>query len=920
MATDFEHKMVALTAAFLGKLSDKVRELEFAAAPIGEPADGVAVGKSLRAVQDLAHRLAGSAGTYGFSNIGHTARNLELLCQSLLEAPDSMASGDLAQVDELLSLMAEQAETATFSALAQPQIVTDLPRRAVEGAAAVKSKNLILVDDDAEQSQLLDQLLTNFGYTVRVLENPAELGQVAQEFEPDAVIMDIMFPGDRDAGLTTINRLRQDHLLDCPVIFVSVREDFPARLEAIRGGSDGYIVKPIEINILIEMLGRLTEEGDRAPFRVLIVDDDSDLTEYCRVVLEDAGLDVSVVNDPLLAAEEMIRYGPDVIVLDIEMPDCDGFELAKVIRQMGDVYLQIPILYLTAHDDISNQVLAMRTGSEDFIAKPINAERLVTSIIARSERARVLKALYQRLRSGEERFGSITQSANEAVVSANSLGLVLSWNPSAERIFGFSKRDIIGKPITMLVPQHLRQAHLQGFKRFCDGDNGKIIGSTVELLGLRKDGIEFPMDLSLSSWKSQGDIFFAATMRDITERKEIEAALHNAKKEADKANQAKSEFLSAMSHELRTPLNAILGFGQLLQFNPKEPLSETQDSSVNLILKGGSHLLELINDILDLARIEAGKVELSIEDVSILSVVEDSLSLVSELAANRNIAIDIDQPVEKIDRIRADFTRIKQVLLNLLSNAIKYNRDDGKVTIRLQQSGSYYQRISIIDSGMGIAENLRGDLFKPFNRLGAESTDIEGTGIGLVVCKQLVESMGGHIGMESQVGIGSTFWFELPSSSGQNTTGRRINQQANSADPRDQVTDAPGATENLGQNLMLYVEDNPSNLQLMEMIVSRIDGLSLISAHSAELGIELARSRHPDIIILDINLPGMDGFKALEILNSDEETRDIPVLALSAAATRRDIEKGEAAGFARYMTKPMEIQNVIEAINQHLVN
>ena len=916
MATEIQNKLAAMTAAFLARLTDKVGELAEAASPLDDIASSGAdaISIALTTVQGLAHKLAGSAGTYGFGNIGHTARNLELLCQALLEQTDTITEQELSPFRDLLALMAKQAENAASSGMTQPNRIVSIPDVLVEQESSREIRKLVLVDDDTEQSQFLEQLLTNFGFSVRVLDHPSALESVVQQDQPDAVIMDIMFPDDRDAGLTTVNRLRDDKTLQCPVIFISGREDFPARLKAIRGGADGYVVKPVNINDLVATLNRLIAESDRPPFRVLIVDDDEEMTDFCQVVLEGAGLQASVVNDPMIATEEMLRFGPDVILLDIEMPGCNGFELAATIRQMGDRHLQTPILYLTAHNEVSNQMQAARSGSEDFIAKPVDPERLITSVLARSERSRILRGLFERLRAGEERFGSITRSANEAILSANSLGLVLSWNPSAQRIFGYKAREILGKPLTVLIPERYRQSHEEGFKRVCDGGKPKIVGKTVQLFGLRKDGTEFPLDLSLSSWESGGELFFAATMRDITERKETEAALKHAKDEADLANKAKSEFLSSMSHELRTPLNAILGFGQLLQFNPKEPLTESQGSSVDLILKGGNHLLELINDILDLARIEAGKVNFSIESIEVSAVIGECLSLVSSMAERKGVSVEIVKTEAGSGLFETDFTRIKQVMLNLLSNAIKYNRDDGKVTIRIDDTGTGFQRISVIDTGFGIPPESQGDLFKPFNRLGAEKTGIEGTGIGLVVCKQLVESMHGKIGMESKDGAGSTFWFEMPSSAIQQN---RLEDAL--ADETETATAPPeSASPKEGMGLMLYVEDNPSNLHLMEMIVSRVDDLTLISAHTAELGIELSRSRRPDIIILDINLPGMDGYQALKKLKEYEETKDIPVLALSAAATRRDVEKGAAAGFARYMTKPMQVKEVIAAINEHI--
>ena len=916
MTTDIQNKLAAMSAGYLAKLPDKIQELEQAAASIWENAgkNPDAVADGLAVVQALSHKLAGSSGTYGFQNIGHSARNLELACQALLESSDDDIAKELDQIRALMMLIGEQVKTGSDPALNKLESNFDFPDAVVDPIGNGKSNKLVLVDDDPEQSRFLQQLLTNFGYSVRLLTHPSLLKSMLQEEQPDAVIMDIMFPDARDGGLDTINALREEKILNCPVNFISVREDFSARLKSIRGGSDGYIVKPININEIVEMLGRLISESERPPFRVLVVDDDEEMTGFCKVVMEEAGLVTSVVNNPLEATEEMINFNPDVIVLDIEMPECSGFELAAVIRQMGDAFLQIPILFLTAHDENTNQMQAARAGSEDFITKPVDPERLLTSVIARSERSRILKSLYQRLRSGEERFGSITRSANEAVISANSKGLVLSWNPSAEKIFGYRKREILGKQLTMLIPGEYREAHVAGFNRVAEGGKSKIVGKTVGLTGLKKDGTEFPMDLSLTSWKSEGEIYFAATMRDITERKETEAALKRAKEQADKANKAKSDFLSSMSHELRTPLNAILGFSQMLQFNPKEPLTEIQTKSVDLIMKGGEHLLELINDILDLAKIESGKIDLSIENIKIMTIIEECVVLVSDMADRKNISIDVIGAEGDIPLIMADFTRIKQVLLNFLSNAIKYNRDDGKVTISIGNPGNGLLRVSIVDTGYGISESLIGDLFQPFNRLGAETSGIEGTGIGLVVCKQLIESMQGRLGVESEKNTGSTFWFEMPCSS----VFEDMLSSTITAETEQQKDVATGIPEK--QAVILYVEDNPSNLRLMEMIVSRVEGLSLISSHTAELGIEMARSQRPDLIVLDINLPGMDGFEALENLKKYDETKNIPVMALSAAATKRDIEKGNAAGFARYLTKPMQVPEVLGVFNELLAD
>ncbi|MCK5444365.1 MAG: PAS domain-containing protein [Rhodospirillaceae bacterium] len=396
---------------------------------------------------------------------------------------------------------------------------------------------------------------------------------------------------------------------------------------------------------------------------------------------------------------------------------------------------------------------------------------------------------------------------------------------------------------------------------------------------------------------------------DVTNRKAAEEGMRLAKEEADQANSAKSDFLSSMSHELRTPMNAILGFGQMLEYNPKEPLTGAQKESVDHIMKGGQHLLELINDVLDLAKIESGKTDLSIEDISISEILDECLSLITPMADARGIKIIVEDGVSKSGHIRADHTRFKQSLLNLMSNAVKYNREKGSITIDCKPTLDDMLHISVTDTGEGISSDDFEDLFAPFNRLSAENSDIEGTGIGLTITKQLIERMNGHIGVRSEVGKGSTFWIKLPLAEEKHF---------------DTVASGPKALDQVVKQLpdisgtVLYVEDNPANLQLMELIIDRVDGLSMISAHNAELGIELAKSKKPNLIILDINLPGMDGFQALKRLTALEEIKNTPIIALSANATSKDIEKGIKAGFRKYLTKPILVEEVVDTIKELL--
>ena len=513
---------------------------------------------------------------------------------------------------------------------------------------------------------------------------------------------------------------------------------------------------------------------------------------------------------------------------------------------------------------------------------------------------------------------AILTSANFSLIATDENGIVQLFNVGAERMLGYTAAEVVNRisPSAMHDPEEvLARARALSVEQQTEIEPGfqalafkasRGIEDIYDLTYICKDGSRFPAIISITALRDDygAIIGYLLIGTDNSVRKQVESELNQAMAAAHKANQAKSDFLSSMSHELRTPLNAILGFAQLMESGMPAPTT-LQKRNLDRILKAGWYLLELINEILDLSLIESGKVILSREPVSLAEVMLECRNMIEPQATTRGITMSF--PV--FDRpcfVTADRTRIKQVLINLLFNAVKYNRPNGSVDVRFTVEPENTIRIRVFDTGAGLAPAQLAQLFQPFNRLGKEAGVEEGTGIGLVVTKRLVELMGGSIGVESRVGEGSMFWIDMKLSAAPRLVPEE--SDAGRAPPRQTAPDAPSRT-------VLYVEDNPANLELVEELVARRPDLKLLSAPDAETGLALVRSRNPEVILMDINLPGISGIEAMRILRADPATAHIPVVALSANAVPRDIERGLAAGFFSYLTKPIKVVQFMDALD-----
>ncbi|MDO3385139.1 PAS domain-containing protein [Gilvimarinus sp. SDUM040013] len=398
----------------------------------------------------------------------------------------------------------------------------------------------------------------------------------------------------------------------------------------------------------------------------------------------------------------------------------------------------------------------------------------------------------------------------------------------------------------------------------------------------------------------------SGTNMDITDIKRAEERVIKAKELAEKANRAKSDFLSSMSHELRTPLNAILGYAQLFEYD--ENLQESHKENIREIRSAGEHLLKLINDVLDLAKIESGAMSTVLQPVLVSRLLVDCFTLVQPQADARGIYLHSDFSGLENTCVAADQVRLKQALLNLMSNAIKYNKVGGEVKVSLSATTDNYLRIEVQDTGLGIDDARRDEVFQPFNRLNAEMSKVEGSGVGLVITKQLVEMMQGRIDFSSEVGSGTCFWLELQKT-GEAEDARTLTAASDNFD-----TGLKLKVE--GNYRVLYIEDNLTNIRLLQHFFSYSDNFQLEVYEEPYQGIFHARQSRPDLIVLDINLPGLDGYDVLSVLQSDPATRDIPVVGLSANVMSIDIEKGRAAGFYEYLTKPLQIAHMVDVLNR----
>ena len=513
-------------------------------------------------------------------------------------------------------------------------------------------------------------------------------------------------------------------------------------------------------------------------------------------------------------------------------------------------------------------------------------------------------------------YRELFEFAPVAYHEIDAAGTLRRVNQTECRMLGYTREEMVGKPVWQFVAADQQEQSREAVRRKVTGEEPP---APFERDFLRRDGGYLILEIYDSLiYNRTGQVTGIRSVlldvtdrrlaeqllaNEVTERERLTVALRRSKEEAEKANRAKSEFLSRMSHELRTPLNAILGFAQLLEMSA---LDRDKREAVAQILKAGQHLLGLINEVLEISRIEAGRLSLSPEPVLISTAIQETLDLLTPMAVRRNILLRDEGGAERRRYVMADQQRLKQVLLNLISNAIKYNGDDGTVTIASEEIDGSRMKIKVRDTGPGIKPESLSKLFTPFERLGAEQTGVEGTGLGLALSKRLLEMMGGSIGVENNPDRGATFWMELPV----------VQDPVTHLETAMPVASTPiRPAQQQRQRIVLYVEDNLSNITLIEHIIVHRPHVKLVAAMQGRLGLDLAREHRPDLILLDLHLPDISGEDVLYALRQEPALQNTPIIVISADATSGRIERLQSMGVLDYLPKPLDIKRFLQLLD-----
>ena len=683
--------------------------------------------------------------------------------------------------------------------------------------------------------------------------------------------------------------------------------------------------------MVIQKIEQGQEKDELNYMRILIVDDEADIRDSLKDILE-LEIDNCVIDlaSNVEDAKELAKNNkPDIALLDIKIGQDNGLDLIPVLKSL---YPNMSFIMMTAYRDNEYTVKAVRFGANEYLYKPIKPNDLIQTINRLLQNQKIKREKV----NADRRFHTLFEQSTQWLFLLSNEGVLIDVNKTAMGFITEDKTSVIARSFcdspwyaSSLNAKDIIKSGLREVKA------GNLFNAELRVVDNNQKELIFDYFMKPVFDIEQNIYQIIVECRDISERKKSEGEIkalnetlelrvkertfeleqsmlllkeenkerQRAEEKAYKASEAKSDFLSRMSHELRTPMNAILGFGQMLQLD-LDKLDESQQASVQEIMNAGEHLLSLLNEVLDLTAIEAGQLEVSVDVINLDDVVKQCISLMQPLINTRQLKL-IDNISARGYALQADSVRLKQVLLNLLSNAVKYNSVNGTITIEGEIINKQRLRISITDTGEGLSETDLTKLFTPFERLNAQF-NVEGVGIGLVIAKNMVELMGGSMGVTSTVGKGSTFYIEF-------------DLESDNAIVNEDVSDTQ-SLPNLDQDkVILCIDDNEANLDLIKSIFAQKSTYTLITTTDVLEGIKIAEVKRPDIILMDINMPEISGYEALVVLQKNNMTQDIPVIAVTGNATKEDIKKGLSAGFKDFITKPFRVKVLLDAIDEVLL-
>lgn len=684
-----------------------------------------------------------------------------------------------------------------------------------------------------------------------------------------------------------LERLARDGKVEAFETVLLTRNDEPRDvLISANLYSDHIIGNLIDITERNQMEKELHESAEK--FQLFV----KNVKDYSIIMLDPQG---RIINWNL-GAEKIMGFQADEII---------GEHFSRLYTK-EDIRADEPAQLLKASKDqgkVITECLHMRKDGTHFYAEVImnsvyDKNGTLSGFAKITRDITEIRRVQNKIAASEIRFRRLFEAARDGILILDAAtGRILDANPFMEEILGYSYEQLLEKHLWELGFLEDIVVNKANFLELQQKAYVRYENIPIETVKGEKIEVEFVSN----SYLMGDEKVMQCNIRDISERKQLEQS-QIAKTVAESANRAKSEFLSRMSHELRTPLNSVLGFTQLLLM---DELTPDQTSSLGQILKSGRHLLDLINEVLDISRIEAGNMNISTEPIRLVDTVQSAIELIRPLAEQRGISIMTRIPSSRDIFVTADERRLKQVMLNLLSNAVKYNRESGAIVVAVDLQIDGYLHITVQDTGEGIPPEKMGRLFAPFDRLGLEPGKVEGTGLGLALSKGIVEAMGGRIGAESVVGEGSCFWLDLQLSMIQK-------EEIVLAIIEEYIKENPLRKK----GLVLYVEDNPSNIQLIEKVLARLPSVDLITAMQGSIGLDMAQVHKPTLILLDLHLPDMHGEKVLEQLRAIPETKDIPVIIMSADATKGQVDHMLSAGATAYLTKPIDVREFLNIVGE----